>query len=123
MIPTEGRWEKSCSFGWFCFQGAELVVDCGRVSPHSRFSPAGLDFRHEPQHSHPHRRQAMSLISLVVTLIVIGVLLWLVNTYIPMDGKIKKILNIVVVICVVVWLLYAFGILDRSSEIRVPRVQ
>ena len=64
----------------------------------------------------------MSLISLVVTLIVIGVLLWLVNTYIPMDGKIKKILNVVVVICVVVWLLYAFGILDRSSEIRVPRV-
>ena len=44
----------------------------------------------------------MSLISLVVTLIVVGVLLWLVNTYIPMDGKIKKILNIVVVICVVV---------------------
>ena len=64
----------------------------------------------------------MSLISLVVTLIVIGVLLWLVNAYIPMDGKIKKILNIVVVICVVVWLLFAFGILDRSSEIRVPRV-
>jgi hypothetical protein len=65
----------------------------------------------------------MSLISLAVTLIVIGVLLWLVNTYIPMDGKIKKILNVVVVICVVVWLLYAFGILDRSSEIRVPQVR
>jgi hypothetical protein len=65
----------------------------------------------------------MSLISLVITLIVIGVLLWLVNNYIPMDGKIKKILNIVVVICVVVWLLFAFGILDRSSEIRVPRVR
>jgi hypothetical protein len=65
----------------------------------------------------------MSLISLAVTLIVIGVLLWLVNTYIPMDGKIKKILNVVVVICVVVWLLYTFGILDRSSEIRVPQVR
>ena len=65
----------------------------------------------------------MSLISLVVTLIVVGVLLWLVNTYIPMDGKIKKILNVVVVICVVVWLLYAFGILDRSSEIRVPQIR
>ena len=48
----------------------------------------------------------MSLISLAVTLIVIGVLLWLVNTYIPMNGKIKKILNAVVVICVVVWLLF-----------------
>jgi uncharacterized membrane protein YhdT len=65
----------------------------------------------------------MSLISLAVTLIVIGVLLWMVNTYIPMDGKIKKILNVVVVICVVVWLLFAFGILNHSGDIRVPRVQ
>src|ERR1039458_9778250 len=65
----------------------------------------------------------MSLISLAVTLIVIGVLLWLVNTYIPMDGKIKKILNVVVGICVVVWLLYAFGILNHSGDIRDPRVQ
>jgi hypothetical protein len=65
----------------------------------------------------------MSLISLAVTLIVIGVLLCLVNTYIPMDGKIKRILNVVVVICVVLWLLFAFGILDRSSDIRVPQVR
>jgi hypothetical protein len=64
----------------------------------------------------------MSLITLAVTLIVIGVLLWLVNAYIPMDGKIKKILNVVVVVCVVVWLLFAFGILDHSTDIRVPRV-
>ncbi len=65
----------------------------------------------------------MSLISLVLTLVVIGVLLWLINTYIPMDGKIKKILNIVVVICVVIWLLYAFGIINHTGDIRVPRVQ
>ena len=64
----------------------------------------------------------MSLISLAVTLIVIGVLLWLVNTYIPMDGKIKNILNVVVVICVVVWLSFAFGILNHSGDIRVPRI-
>jgi hypothetical protein len=64
----------------------------------------------------------MSLISLAVTLIVIGVLLWLVNTYIPMDGKIKNILNVVVVVCVVVWLLFAFGILNHSGDIRVPRI-
>lgn len=63
----------------------------------------------------------MSLISLVVTLIVVGVLLWLVNTYLAMDGKIKNILNVVMVICVV-WLLYAFGILNRAGDIRVPRV-
>jgi len=64
----------------------------------------------------------MSLISLVITLVIVGVLLWLVNTYIPMDGKIKKILNIVVVVCVVLWLLYAFGILNHSGDIRVPRI-
>ena len=64
----------------------------------------------------------MSLISLAITLIVIGVLLWLVNTYIPMDGKIKKILNVVVVVCVVVRLLFAFGILNHSDDIRVPRI-
>ena len=65
----------------------------------------------------------MSLVTVVITLIVIGVLLWLVNTYIPMDGKIKKILNAVVVICVVVWLLFAFGVLNNSGDIRVPRIQ
>ena len=65
----------------------------------------------------------MPLIQLVVVLIVVGVLLWLVNNYIPMDGKIKKILNIVVVICVVVWLLFAFGVLNHTGDIRVPRVQ
>jgi len=65
----------------------------------------------------------MSLISIIVTLIVVGVLLWLVNTYIPMDGKIKKILNAVVVICVVVWLLIAFGVINSAGNIHVPRVQ
>jgi hypothetical protein len=65
----------------------------------------------------------MSMISLVLTLIVVGVLLYLVNNYIPMDGKIKKILNAVVVICVVVWLLYAFGVLGRGGDIRVPQLR
>jgi uncharacterized membrane protein YhdT len=65
----------------------------------------------------------MSLISVALTLIVIGVLLWLINTYIPMDGKIKQILNVVVVVCVVAWLLFAFGILDHSGDIRVPQVR
>jgi hypothetical protein len=65
----------------------------------------------------------MSLISLIITLVVVGVLLWLVNTKIPMDGKIKKILNVVVVVCVVFWLLFAFGILNHSTDIRVPRIQ
>ena len=64
----------------------------------------------------------MPLLNVAITLIVIGILLWLVNNYIPMDGKIKSILNAVVVICVVVWLLYAFGILHHSGDIRVPRI-
>lgn len=55
----------------------------------------------------------MSLISLLVVLIVVGVILWLINTYIPMDAKIKKILNVVVVIVVILWLLQTFGILGN----------
>jgi hypothetical protein len=65
----------------------------------------------------------MPLITLVITLIVVGVLLWLVNTYIPMDGKIKKILNVVVVVAIVLWLLVAFGVLSQAGDIRVPRIQ
>ena len=61
----------------------------------------------------------MLLLNIVIVLIVVGVLLWLVNTYIPMDGKIKKILNIVVVIAVVLWLLKVFGLFDSFSNIRV----
>jgi hypothetical protein len=60
----------------------------------------------------------MSLITIIVTLIVAGVLLWLVNTYIPMDGKIKKILNIVVVVVVVLWLLSVFGVWGHLRNIR-----
>ena len=55
----------------------------------------------------------MSLISLLVFLIIVGVTLWLINTYIPMDAKIKKILNIAVVIVVILWLLQTFGILGN----------
>jgi hypothetical protein len=50
---------------------------------------------------------------------VVGVLLWLINTYIPMDGKIKQILNVVVVIAVVLWLLSAFGVLGGVADLRV----
>jgi hypothetical protein len=63
----------------------------------------------------------MPLINLVVILIAVGVLLWLVNTYIPMDGKIKSILNAVVVIVVVLWLLQVFGVIGPLNAIRVGR--
>lgn len=61
----------------------------------------------------------MSLLNVVIILIVVGVLLWLVNSYIPMDGKIKSILNAVVVIAVVIWLLQAFGILGSLGGMRI----
>jgi hypothetical protein len=59
----------------------------------------------------------MSLLSVVITLVVVGVLLWLVNNYVPMDSKIKSIVNVVVVI-VVVWLLQGFGVLGSLQNIR-----
>lgn len=61
----------------------------------------------------------MSLLSLILTLIVVGVILWLVNVYIPMDAKIKNILNIVVVIVVILWLLKVFGLLSNIDSVRV----
>ena len=61
----------------------------------------------------------MSLLSIVIVLIVAGVLLWLVNSFIPMDRKIKNILNAVVVIILVIWLLQAFGLLGSLKNIRV----
>jgi hypothetical protein len=61
----------------------------------------------------------MSLIGLIVTLVIIGLLLWLINTYIPMDQKIKTILNVAVVIIVILWLIQAFGLLGPLGEIKI----
>ena len=61
----------------------------------------------------------MPLVQILIALIVVGVLLWLVNSFIPMAGSIKSILNAVVVICVVVWLLNVFGLFHSFSRIRV----
>ena len=61
----------------------------------------------------------MPLIQLVIVLVVVGVILWLINSYIPMQSTIKKILNVVVVIAVVVWLLSAFGVFGNISAIRI----
>jgi hypothetical protein len=61
----------------------------------------------------------MPLIQILLTLIVVGVLLWLVNSFIPMAGSIKSILNAVVVIGVVLWLLDVFGLFHSLSRIRV----
>ena len=61
----------------------------------------------------------MSLVTLVITLAVIGVLLWLVNRFIPMQSQIKGILNAVVVIAVVIWLLEEFGLIHYLTQFRV----
>ena len=61
----------------------------------------------------------MPLLQLIVLLIVVGVLLWLVNTYIPMEATIKRIINIVVIVVVVLWLLSLFGLFQGLSQIRV----
>jgi hypothetical protein len=61
----------------------------------------------------------MPLLEVVIVLIVVGVVLWLINTYIPMAGPIKTILNAVVVIAVVVWLLQVFGLWNSVSHFRV----
>jgi uncharacterized membrane protein YvlD (DUF360 family) len=63
----------------------------------------------------------MPLIQVLFVLVVVGVLLWLVNSFIPMQGTIKSILNAIVVIAVVVWLLNVFGLLHNLSNIRVGR--
>jgi len=61
----------------------------------------------------------MPLIQLVIVLVVVGVVLWLINSYIPMQSTIKKILNVVVVIGVILWLLSVFGVIGNISAIRI----
>ena len=63
----------------------------------------------------------MPLLQVVIALIVVGVLLWLVNRFIPMAGSIKSILNAVVVIAVVLWLLNVFGLLQSLSSIHIGK--
>lgn len=65
----------------------------------------------------------MSLFGLLIVLIVVGVILWLVNTYIPMDPRVKNIMNVVVIIVLILWLLSVFGILPALNTVTVPRVR
>jgi hypothetical protein len=63
----------------------------------------------------------MPLLQVVIALIVVGILLWLVNRFIPMAGSIKSILNAVVVIAVVLWLLNIFGLLQSLTNIHIGK--
>ncbi len=62
------------------------------------------------------------MFAIILTLIVVGVVLWLVNTYIPMDAKIKKIINVVVIVCVVLWLLNVVGLFDYIKRVPAPHI-
>lgn len=59
----------------------------------------------------------MPILTILIVLIVVGVLLWLINTYVPMQRSIKSILNAVVVIIVVIWLLKVFGVLSSLQNL------
>ena len=63
----------------------------------------------------------MPLIQLVLVLVVVGVVLWVINRYIPMQSTIKAILNLVVIIVVIAWLLSVFGFIGNLSTIRIGK--
>lgn len=63
----------------------------------------------------------MPLIQLVIVLVIVGLVLWVINSYIPMQSTIKKILNVVVVIVVILWLLSVFGLIGNLSTIRIGK--
>ena len=74
-----------------------------------------------PEPATHERRNTMPLIQLVIVLVVVGVILWVINSYIPMQSTIKRILNVVVVIVVIIWLLSVFGLIGDLSRIRVGK--
>ncbi len=65
----------------------------------------------------------MTLIGIVVVLVVVGLILWFINTYIPMAGAIKSLLNIVVFVVVLVWLLQTFGLIGPINGLHIPNVK
>lgn len=91
------------------FDHRPKAVGQGRVSPHTGQRGFRLPWD-------------MPLLNVVLTLVVVGVLLWLINTYIPMQATVKKILNIVVVVVLILWLLYGFGVIS-GGEVRLPVVK
>ncbi len=63
----------------------------------------------------------MSLLTLLIALVAVGVVLYCINQFVPMDAKVKMILNVVVILVLVVWLLQAFGLISAFNDVRVPR--
>ena len=65
----------------------------------------------------------MTLVGIVVVLVIVGLILWLINTYIPMAGGIKSLLNIVVFIVVLIWLLQVFGLIGHIKGLHIPNLK
>jgi len=65
----------------------------------------------------------MTLINIVVVLVVVGLILWIINTYIPMAGAIKSLLNVVVFIVVLIWLLQVFGLIGPIQGLHIPNLK
>ena len=61
----------------------------------------------------------MSLISLIITIVVVGLILWVINSFIPMESRVKSILNVVVIIVLVLWLLQSFGIIGSLGNVHI----
>lgn len=68
---------------------------------------------------HRQNKHIMSLISLIVAIVVVGLLLWAINSFIPMEERIKKILNVVVIIILILWILQAFGVWGYLSGVKI----
>ena len=65
----------------------------------------------------------MTLVGIVVVLVVVGLILWLINTYIPMAGGIKSLLNIVVFVVVLIWLLQVFSLIGPINGVHIPSLK
>jgi len=65
----------------------------------------------------------MTLINLVLILVIVGLVMWLINTYIPMAAGIKSLLNVVVFVVVLVWVLQVFGVIGEIPGLRIPAVR
>ena len=62
----------------------------------------------------------MTLVQIIVILVVVGLIMWLINTYIPMAGAIKSLLNIVVFVVLLIWILQVFGVIGAIPGLRIP---
>jgi hypothetical protein len=88
------------------------------MTPHRSY---GVGEASLPLNAQNERRNTMPLIHVVIVLVVVGVILWVINSYIPMQSTIKKILNVIVIIAVILWLLSVFGLIGNLSTIRIGK--